>query len=457
MFSGHRCSRWTFVALTVLTLVACGGGGGGNGSSPPTVPSGGMAWATATSISNGSGAYEPQIDIDAAGNAVAVWVQNDGTRDNIWAARYEAATGAWGVPELIEADDAGDANGVQVAVDAAGNAIAIWHNYDGTRYNIKANRYVAGTGWESPLLIEHHSAGNAYAPQIDIDAYGNAMAVWRQFDGTRESILSNRYVVGTGWGTPEKIETSDLYDADTPQIAVDVAGNAIAVWVQYTTGQESIWTNYYTLGSGWGAEEPVETWNGGPAMDPQVAFNATGDAVAVWAIFDGTYYSIWSRRYTAGSGWGPSIEFVETNSGNASAPRVAVDPAGNAVAVWMQYDAGRHDIWSNRHIPGTSWATPEKIETDDSGTAAAPRVVVDTAGNAFAVWSQFDATGRLNIWSGRFDVGTGTWGAAGLIEMDDLGNAYTPKIGIDANGRAIAIWHQFDAANVSAIRVNHHE
>lgn len=454
MFAGRRYTQMSLAVLTALTLVACGGGG-----SSPTANSSpsGKAWGQALAISSGGGDSEPQIDVDAAGNAIAVWVRNDGTRDNIWAARYEAATGAWGVAELMETDDAGHANGAQAALDAAGNAIAIWHYHDGTRYNIKASRYAAGIGWDSSVLVENHNAGNAYAPQIDMDSSGNAVAVWRQFDGTRESILSNRYVAGVGWGMPEKIEASDLYDAHSPQIAVDAAGNAIAVWVQYTTGHESIWTNYYTAGSGWGTEEPVETWNAGAAMDPQIAFNAAGEAVAVWAIFDGVYYSIWSRRYAAGSGWASSIEYVETSNGDASVPRIAVDPAGNAVAVWIQSDAGRQDIWSSRHVPAIGWAAPEKIETDDNGTAAAPRVAVDAAGNAFAVWQQFSAAGRLNIWSGRFGAGTGAWGPAGLIETDDLGNAYVPKIAVDSSGNAIAVWHQFDASSQSTIRMNRYE
>jgi hypothetical protein len=40
-----------------------------------------------------------------------------------------------------ETDNAGGAFGHQIAFDASGNALAVWHQFDGTRSNIWANRY----------------------------------------------------------------------------------------------------------------------------------------------------------------------------------------------------------------------------------------------------------------------------------------------------------------------------
>ena len=47
------------------------------------------------------------MDID--GNAIAVWHQSDGTRTNIWANRHTPSTG-WGAAELIEDNDEGEGN-----------------------------------------------------------------------------------------------------------------------------------------------------------------------------------------------------------------------------------------------------------------------------------------------------------------------------------------------------------
>jgi hypothetical protein len=83
----------------------------------------------------------PQVAIDADGNAVAVWHQSDGTRTNIWSNRYTASTGLWGMAEIIETDNAGNANDPQVAIDTYGNAVAIWRQTDGTRMNVWTNMY----------------------------------------------------------------------------------------------------------------------------------------------------------------------------------------------------------------------------------------------------------------------------------------------------------------------------
>ena len=117
---------------------------------------------------------------------------------------------AWQAAEAIETDNAADAFSPQVAIDASGNAIAVWQQSDGTRFNIWANRYTAGAGWGTATVIETVNTGDAESPQIAVDANGNAIAVWRQSDGPDSSILSNRYTAGAGWGTAVLIETDAL-------------------------------------------------------------------------------------------------------------------------------------------------------------------------------------------------------------------------------------------------------
>src|SRR3989344_2468605 len=64
--------------------------------------------------------------------------------------------------------------------------------------------------WQTAQLIETDNAGNASSPQIAIDGNNNAIAVWNQYDGTRENIWSNRYTASTNtWGTAELIETDN--------------------------------------------------------------------------------------------------------------------------------------------------------------------------------------------------------------------------------------------------------
>jgi hypothetical protein len=363
----------------------------------------GTGWGTAALIEtdDAGDANEPQVAMDADGNALAVWYQSDGTRWNIWSNRYTAGSG-WGTAALIETGDAGDAYEPQVAMDAAGNALAVWYQSDGIRYNIYSNRYTASTGlWGTAALIETDNVGDAYSPEVAMDAAGNALAVWYQSDGTRYNIYSNRYTASTGlWGTVALIETDNAAGAYHPQVAIDAAGNAVVVWRQSDGTRYNIWSNRYTAGSGWGTAALIETGDAGDAYYPQVAIDAAGNAVAVWHQSDGTRANIWSNRYTAGSGWGTAA-LIETDVGHAQYPQVAMDAAGNAVAVWHQSDGTRDNIWSNRYIAGSGWGTAALIEMDDAGGADSPQVAINAAGNAVAVWRQSDGT-RWNIWSNLY-------------------------------------------------------
>ena len=128
--------------------------------------------------------------------------------------------GGWGDAEFIEYMEAGDADRPVVSADALGNAIVVWEQWDGYRHSIWSNRYVYLEGWGPAERLDSTMVENALTPHVDTDGSGNAVAVWQQYDGVRYNIWSNRYVVGEGWGTPQTIETHSE-DAGLAQGGVD--------------------------------------------------------------------------------------------------------------------------------------------------------------------------------------------------------------------------------------------
>ena len=387
---------------------------------------------------NTGNASTPRIASDANGNALAVWHQHDGTRNNIWANHYTAG-GTWGTPVLVETDDLGNATNPDVAIDTNGNGMAVWRQYDGFVQRIWASRYVSGV-WTTPEKIENIANGFARNARVAFDANGNAIAVWGHFNVV-DSVWTNRYTAGSGWGTPELLEQDDTGNALEPRIAIDSNGNAMAIWEQSTGAQADIWSNRYSSGS-WGTAVLVESNDSGDAESAQIAFDTSGDAIAVWEHRDATNLaSIWSNRYTGGS-WG-SPELLESNGGQAFNPQLAIDASGNALAVWYQHDGIRNNIWSNRYTAGSAWGTAALIENDNSDTTSPnPQISMDANGNALAVWHISDGT-RHNIWSNRYTAGSG-WGTAEMIETDNAGNAYSPQVTIDGNRNGIAVWYQSD-------------
>jgi hypothetical protein len=236
---------------------------------------------------------EPQIAMDANGNALVVWQQIDGTTSSgIWWNRYTAGAG-WGAAEPLVANRAGEP---QITMDTNGTALAVWVQGDGTSVNVWSNRYVAGAGWGTAVPIW---TGTARNPQIAVDAQGNALATWEQADGAH--IWSSRYAAGGGWDTPASIDIGSVVNAIGPQIACDMNGNALVVWQQMDGTRYNIWSNRYTVGGGWGTPAAIETDNAGDATLPQIASDANGNALAVWQQSDGVHTNIWSNRFESGN------------------------------------------------------------------------------------------------------------------------------------------------------------
>ena len=418
------------ILFVLATLVACGGGGGsGSSTAPPP--------------NNSNNAPPPNSPSSAP-------------------SPNSAGEKAWGTPALITTDNAGIGSSPpvppQIAFDPNGNALAVWIQSGGTGPNLWSNRYTAGTGWGTSIHIATDNAGSGRSPQIAFDANGNALAVWEQWDGMRGNIWSNRYAVGTGWGAAVLIETDNAGSAGSPLIAFDVNGNALAVWTQSDGTRVHIWSNRYTAGTGWGTGAIIETDNAGDGGRPQVAFDASGNALAVWTKFDGTLNKIWANRYSAGTGWGTAALIETDNTGNAGNPQIAIEANGNALALWEQWDGARDNIWSNRYIAGTGWGTATRIETHNAGYALDPQIAIDANGNALAVWRQTDNTDgilqigvtRGNIWSNRYTADTG-WGTAALIGTgalfgtDYVGDGiFSPRIVIDPIGNALVVWWRPD-------------
>ena len=138
----------------------------------------------------------------------------------------------------------------QIAVDTNGDAVVVWQQLDGIQ-NVWANHYLAGWGWGTATTISD-GAGDATAPQVAADTSGNAVAVWAQSDGTRDNIMANRYLAGSGWGTAALIETDNN---GAPPTLKSVSPPTAMRWrcgSNPTALRTNIWANRYTAGAGLG-------------------------------------------------------------------------------------------------------------------------------------------------------------------------------------------------------------
>jgi hypothetical protein len=306
-------------------------------------------------------------------------------------------------------------------------------------YNTVVNN--KNNNWGTSMLI---GPGNCAWHQLAIDSYGNAIVIWLQWDGTHYYIWANRYTPLNGWGTAEPIETDPVGRPDSifiysqdygPQIAMDPEGNAIVVWWQWDGIWMNIWANRYTPSEGWETPELIETDDIGNAKYPDVAMDPNGNAIAVW-ILPG---HIAANRYTPTGGWG-TAEMIDTYGTDNSSlgPRVVADSESNAIAVWPSGG----NIWANRYTPAGGWGTARLIGPDN-GNSDVPQISIGQNGNAVVVWERGPTGNPTEIWANLYTPASG-WSTAELIDTDNIDEIKTlPQVAIDPYGNAIAVWYKF--------------
>lgn len=400
----------------------------------------------------------PQLAVDAAGNAVALWYGFDGVANNIQAVTYDFTSNTWSAPIcLIPQSIAGrDAIDVKVGVDAAGNAVAVWQNFGSTASNIQAATYdFAAKVWSKPvyLISEMTSEQSAADPHLTVDAAGNAVAVWDYSDGTTYNIQAATYdFASQTWSLPKIISQAiSIGGSMTSQVAVDAIGNAVAIWQTIDDAECSIQAATYDFASKvWSTPVNIVSTN---LTDEtltlhQIVVDPAGNAIAIWQYSDRLAFNIQAAAYDFTSKvWSKPINLtpISINKQIAYFPQIAVDPAGNAVAVWQYFDGTVFNIQAATYdFTSKVWSMPVNLILPNivgQDVFNNPQVAVDSAGNAIAVW---EYSGRIisNLQVATYDFASKVWSEPTYLISPVLTDETPsfPQIKLDTVGNAVAIW-----------------
>ena len=411
---------------------------------------GGKAWGAAERIVPVGAAtafvsshLSDPLAVSDTGEAVVVWVQeqrSSGSYDlelaTVYAAHFVPGSG-WQAPVALASYPAEYASDAEVAINSAGDAVATWVHYDtaDTR-QVLVSRYSPGSGWGAVMEVSP-GIGNAVrvTPQVAIDPQGNVIVLWQQYDngeGVSKS-YARRYADASGWDDSQFIGRGVV-----TQLAFDGSGVAQALGTRLddVTRRYNLYAYRQLPGASWTAtliDADAQTDVG----EHHLALSPSGLAVAAW--WRGT--NLYVSRYASGS-WGRPVIISPLSNANGH-PRVAINDAGQAIAVWPQWDdaAGVTGIHASRCSPQGVWGVEEPIVTVPAGmSATAPRVVLDGNGNGVAVWQQRDSFTETRIYANHSTPHNG-WEAPEMIG-GDTARAVAPNLAMDGRGNAIAVWLQ---------------
>jgi hypothetical protein len=290
------------------------------------------------------------------------------------------------------------------------------------------------------------------------------------------------------WSTPPLVvgpgDTPDLAQGGfgAAQVGVDASGNSYAVWVNddFTTGFPSVFASILPFGAtSW--SNPVELWPSPTetivATFPQISVTPSGKAIVVWNVgpdlvgptgANYVYYSFYD-----GNIWSSALPVdLLSPSDFDTFPQVAINPSGDAVAVWnVNNSTNRTDTVYSATFNGNVWIPKGAISGPSQAFASGPfftnvltfpQVGIDNAGNALAIWqrqlSSTTTVGQTVVESAYYTSSSGTWSlpsnpplARGDIDFPfpEFPYGMVPQICMNANGAAVAIWDLYTESSLT--------
>ncbi|MGE5610545.1 MAG: SdrD B-like domain-containing protein, partial [Bacillota bacterium] len=211
----------------------------------------------------------------------------------------------------------------------------------------------------------------------------------------------------------------------------------------------------YPLGSEVLVSQPGD-WAAYNSFTPSVAMNAAGDSVAVWQVYyypDHDTCGVYAQRYNAaGVAQGDLFYVVNSVDDGEMLPVVAMDDAGNVVVAWQDQthiDARRYSAADD------SWGEAFRVDNDDNmWEMASPAVAMDPAGDFIIAWQgRTQIASEYNIFALRYDSEGMPEGEMLLINDCQECDQTSPSVAMDAAGNFIVAWERQEEQSSEECRV----
>jgi hypothetical protein len=269
--------------------------------------------------------------------------------DNVYVNRYSFGSGLWNSPPDTIGSISSN-NNVQheaIAVNNSSNALALWMENvaSSSDETIYGKSFTTGAGWGAETVLDIEAGS---LPQVVIFDSGDALAVWgrniKTTSGTitGKALVASRYnALSDSWGPAQEIHNvPGFYDSNI-KMKLDNSGTITVLWYgdRSPPTPDHLFCIRYDSSSGtWGTLQQVDQFGGVGNQSPGLAVDDTGNAIAVWVSVWG---SVWTNTYdVATDTWGDQKLLENDETGNARNPQVVMSNNGVATVVWQQPTGG---------------------------------------------------------------------------------------------------------------------
>ncbi len=335
-------------------------------------------------LSSQPGAASVEVAVDGRGDTIAVWTERDGAAQAVRVA-VRLPGRSFGPPQTLGTTLPCYFLGIlgaapKVAAGANGDAVVVWAHPLASTTVIQASLRTGGDAFGDAVDLSDASRTAGSDPDVAIGADGTAMAVWRWDDGAHTVIQAATRAPGGAFPAAGGATTlsSGGQNADFARVAMNDGGDAAVVWTRSNGANEIAQARVRPAGA-----EFTSTVNLSPsaadASSPDVAIDPAGRATAVWLRAD----HVESRFLTAGGALDGGVDDVSDIAETVSFPSVALDAGNTAVVVWTGGSLTKAAWRASR----ASFGSPQTISPPGDSNAL-PRVVTNATGDAIAIWSQ---------------------------------------------------------------------
>jgi PKD domain len=394
-------------------------------------------WLTPRDLSaKGVDAVIPDVVLDPKGNTVVVWAQAKGSSWTIESVERPPG-GPWAGPEALS-QPASHVASPQIAV-AGESVVAVWDRFDGDNLIVQAASRDARThAWTRPVSLSP-AGRDAQSPTVAVNARGDAVAVWASVSLSGWTVLAAYRAAGGTWQAAVPLESSQAGTA-APDVVVDPSGRVVAVWAATTGSGWRVHTASRSTDGTWSKASALSGPDATGSIAPQVALEGAADVLAVWSRSTAKGSVIEAATKSAVNGtWSQAGEPFPV-AHDAIAPSLAVNRRGDGVIVWTNSDQSGLSVMAAHRRPGNVWGPPTTLSGPPPG-ALSPRVALDGRGNALVAWTQPQG-GFSRVYAASLTAGGG-WSAARALSRAGA-DAVTPEVALDENGDGAVVWSRYD-------------